>query len=274
LEAFVDRRLREEGRPYLEAFEARRELLSALLGESDDLRDLSHVVAQPGYRAALRYLAGPPVSEDDLETISRADRFAHLSSADRLKQIFVQILDPLRFPWVREGRGPTAQERETSLKWTAGLWAVELVRTGRRGGESAEQEDAVAAVVESAGFVLQRIRGRVDRLDGIEVGHYTREINLGGLKCDVSVRLRDRRLLALECKVSNSELNSVKRLVREAGGKARQWQTLFGVQVVSGSVLRGVFRPVNVLSAQEDYGLAIFWEHDLQPLREFLASAE
>jgi len=35
------------------------------------------------------------------------------------------------------------------------------------------------------------------------------------------------------------------------------------------AVLGGVFRPTNVLAAQER-GVFIFWEHDLGPLSEFL----
>jgi len=107
-------------------------------------------------------------------------------------------------------------------------------------------------------------------LDDVARGHFTREIILAGSKCDVAVRLHDGRLLALEAKVSNSELNSIKRLIRETGGKARVWDRAFGEQVVTGAVLSGVFKLRHLIDAQDKHGLAIFWEHDLSPLSEFV----
>lgn len=111
----------------------------------------------------------------------------------------------------------------------------------------------------------------MDALDVLPRGSFTREVNLAGSKCDVPVRLHDGRLLALECKVSNSALNSVKRLIRETGGKARAWRNAFGLQVITAAVLSGVYKLGNLLDAQENY--AIFWEHDLRPLQEFVAQA-
>lgn len=95
-----------------------------------------------------------------------------------------------------------------------------------------------------------------------------------GSKCDVPVRLHDGRLLALECKVSNSALNSVKRLIRETGGKARAWKNAFGLQVITGAALAGVYKLGNLMDAQENYGIAMFWEQDLRPLQEFVAQAQ
>lgn len=190
-----------------------------------------------------------------------------------------EALDLLRFPWVSESRDPTLEERDRALRWTAGLWATETVRTRRRVRESREQEQAVISVAEAAGFEpaplpRQRGRPRIERPDEIPAGQYTREINIAGQKCDVPVRLRDGRLLAIECKVSNSEVNSYKRLQRETCGKARGWERDFGRHgVLTAAVLRGVFSPTNVIDAQEAYGVAILWEHDLSPLGSFLAAA-
>jgi hypothetical protein len=41
---------------------------------------------------------------------------------------------------------------------------------------------------------------------------------------------------------------------------------------VVGVVLSGVYKLQNLKSAQDD-GVAIFWEHDLTPLRDFLTGA-
>ena len=54
------------------------------------------------------------------------------------------------------------------------------------------------------------------------------QTNLGTDNADVIVRLDDGRLLAIECKGSNSEINSRKRLNKEAVQNARAWLTGFG----------------------------------------------
>lgn len=83
------------------------------------------------------------------------------------------------------------------------------------------------------------------------------------------VRLYDDRCLAIECKVSNSAVNSVKRLNNDAVAKAAQWITDFGKQVVPSAVLSGVFKKHNLEEAQAAK-LAIFWAHNLAPLGEFI----
>lgn len=86
------------------------------------------------------------------------------------------------------------------------------------------------------------------------------------------MRLPDRRCLAIECKVSNSAVNSFKRVNHEALGKARRWLTQFGTAgVVSAAVLSGVFNPENLVAAQQG-GLCLFWSHRLEDLGEFIKS--
>lgn len=166
------------------------------------------------------------------------------------------------------------QERETAIAWTAGIWAIEQLRTLLRIESSHRQETAVVRVLEEVGFKQQPRVRRITSLDELARGTFARETVLAGSKCDVPVRLRDGRLLAVECKVSNSALNSVKRLIRETGGKARRWHDAFGQQVTTGAVLAGVYGLVNLRDAQDTYGIAIFWEHELNPLRDFLSIDE
>ena len=127
--------------------------------------------------------------------------------------------------------------------------------------------DGLAAI----GWTLAPLR-RISSLDDLSRGEFCREALLARSKCDVPVRLRDGRLLALECKVSHSEINSVKRLNREVGGKADQWRAAFGQQVIPAAVLSGVFKLGNLEEAQERQGIALFWEHDLKTLFDFVRS--
>ena len=105
---------------------------------------------------------------------------------------------------------------------------------------------------------------------GPQALQFCAECQLGERKADVVVRLHDTRLMALECKVSNSSTNSVKRLNNDAAVKAEYWLKVFGTsQVVPAAVLSGVFKVMNLAQAQER-GLALFWSHDLDKLGAFI----
>ncbi len=95
---------------------------------------------------------------------------------------------------------------------------------------------------------------------------------VGSRKADLTIRLFDGRLMPLECKVSNSSTNSIKRLNNDAAVKAKTWIAEFGSrQIVPAAVLSGVFKVRNLEQAQED-GLSTFWAHDLDRLVEFILS--
>jgi hypothetical protein len=126
-------------------------------------------------------------------------------------------------------------------------------------------------------LLIQRQFRKVPRrpitiVGGLAPGEYCREAAVVGVKCDVPVGLLDGRFLLIECKVSNSAVNSVKRLNRETVGKARQWRQAFGDRAIPAAVLAGVFKLPNLTDAQ-NAGVALFWEHDLEPLASFLSDA-
>jgi hypothetical protein len=80
LEEFVDRRLAEPGGKYLTHIHARRRVLmrlfKALRGVDPDNPDQATVrgiLLDNELLAALRYVAGPPVSEDDLGVLVTRD---------------------------------------------------------------------------------------------------------------------------------------------------------------------------------------------------------
>jgi sulfite reductase beta subunit-like hemoprotein len=228
------------------------------------------------YFPAARYLAGPPISADDLETLvggGLGRRTPEPDVANRVADVLRSAWDPIRFTWLADERAPRAGERRAAIRWTAGIWAIERLRTQRRTESSRRQEAAVAEALIGCGFEEGSRLRSMDLLDALPRGMFTREVTLAGSKCDVPVRLHDGRLLALECKVSNSALNSVKRLIRETGGKARAWKNAFGLQVVTGAVLGGVFKLGNLLDAQENYGITIFWELRLDALQRFVRRA-
>jgi hypothetical protein len=231
----------------------------------------------PSFIPTARYLAGPPVSADDLDTLAEARiaarRRLDLDLGRKAALVIEAALDAERLPWLFETprRPPTATERDTAVRWTAGLHTVQRVQTGRRGESSARQEEAVEKLLLSLGFAKVAPRS-INVVGGLEPGEFCREAQVVGTKCDIPIGLRDGRLLFVECKVSNSAINSVKRLNRETGGKAALWRREFGNRAITAAVLGGVFKLSNLRDAQQS-GVVIFWEPDLGALAEFLEAA-
>jgi hypothetical protein len=103
-------------------------------------------------------------------------------------------------------------------------------------------------------------------------GEFCAESKLGNRKADFVVRLWDNRLMAIECKVSNSATNSVKRLNNDAAAKAEAWRADFGrTQVVPAAVLSGVYKLHNLEDAQSR-GLTLFWAHHLIEMIRWIES--
>jgi hypothetical protein len=227
--------------------------------------------------AAYRFLAGVPVSADDLRTMV-GDPLGRRVMPAVVRQRAIDAVQPeidrIRVPWIDEGRAPTPAERERAIDWTAGLMATEQRRTARRSRASNLQETCVSKVLRHAGFRAGdgAAIGEIHLASSLPVGHFLRETRVAGAKCDVPVRLRDGRLLTVECKSSNSAVNSIKRISRETVGKAARWQTAFGQQVVPAAVISGVYDMPTLLDAQ-DKGVALFWQHRLAPLIQFLGEA-
>ncbi len=276
-----------EPRIYADFFEAFvpifRDLIDhALPSLAETLTDvdqelLADIVSDEDARTAFRYLAAPPISDDDLKTLA-ASRLSATAlrtdgdQAERVRNAVLNVIDPFRFPWVEAGRTPTEQERETAIIASAVLVATQKVGTRRRNDAKKQQEDRVKVLLRSMNF--QQVRPRAIPLleDGPRPGEFCGESKLGDTRADLVIRLPDRRYLAMECKVSNSAVNSFKRVNHEALGKARRWTSQFGTRaVVPAAVLSGVFNPENLADAQ-DGGLYLFWAHRLDDLRSYIDS--
>lgn len=229
---------------------------------------------------ALRYLAGPPISDDDLKTLAEVPTLAPgVLSRDKtkLRKVFAvieQTIDPYRFPWVVENRAPTESEKSAALLASSVLLAAQRVSTARRGFGKSNQEALVKAFLTSSGYNEVPRMAISTIVEGPKKGEFCGESKLGDRKADVIVRLNDTRLMPIECKVSNSAINSVKRINNDAAAKAVDWLKTFGTnQVVPTAVISGVFKVSNLLQAQEA-GLTIFWSHDLKRLGKFIESVE
>jgi hypothetical protein len=277
---FIAARSAEGSARYQAVFAARMHDAETLFSATDDLLDFASgraLANDPGLIEVARYLAAPPISGGDLNTLAEANVATRKKLDADLGQktalIIVAALDPERFPWLLSDppRSPTEEERLLAMRWTVGLKAAAETQTSRRGEASRGQEGMVSELLLSLGF--EQVPPRpIELTGGLTEGQFSREAPVMGVKCDVPLRLYDGRLLLIECKVSNEGTNSVKRLNREVGGKARDWSRDLGAVAVPAVVLGGVFRLTNLRRAQ-DGGIAIFWQRDLTPLAEFVRAA-
>lgn len=280
---FRQERLQEPLEDYLDAFDDFRGVVEELLEQTVDLTRLVdqavEVLTDPNLREAVRYLAGPPISLDDLKVLADAKSLAPQrlradpEGARQIIETVLLALDRRRFPWVREDREPTEAEREAAALASAALAATRRLETRRRTVAKTLQEDLVAEVLREAGLVEVPAPRVVRTLGaGPGPGEFCRETIFGERKADLLVGLWDGRRMPLECKVSNSSLNSIKRLNNDAAVKAEVWLSDFGrTQVVPGAVLAGVYKVAHLQAVQER-GLAIWWAHDLGALTSWIES--
>lgn len=257
-------------------------LITELFERTDFLRELGRsedvLASNQDLLNAARYLTAPNVSAGTLELIA-----TDVSKAETIDR----YLDRERFPWLESGRQVDLGDPTVSaaIKISATVWTEQRVATKARTESSRKQEELVREALSSAGLTYVEpnvIRERIKELgdspaeglmpknyqEALKRGEFTREIRVAGSKCDVPVRLPNGTLLPIECKVSNTEVNSVKRLLRETGGKHSHWRAAFG-DLYTGAALGGAFKLINLQQAQHE-GILIFFDHDLDSLKRYV----
>lgn len=282
MEVFRHQRMEEPLEQYVRNFDDCQAVVEELLETTVDLSDLDEnlveVLTDPKLLEAFRYLAGPPISDDDLKVLAEAvlSRTTLTNDAEmvrRIRQVVLDGLDRRRFPWVIDGREPTETERTAAVIASAALIATRKLETNRRSEGKLAQETAVHKALGKMGFkeVKRRTISTFD--EAPNPGEFCQESLLGTRKADVVVRLHDKRVMPIECKVSNSSTNSVKRLNNDAARKAETWKQDFGqLQIVPAAVLSGVFKLHNLKDAQ-NRGLCLFWAHNLKAMTDWIERA-
>lgn len=240
----------------------------ALLSESEAMQDVA------------RYLCGPPISQDDLSTIIDRPpnkKTLNIDQAVKTLEVFKATVNRDLCPWIAESRRPTGEEEAAAVASAATLMTVEQYRTKRRKQASVGQEKEVQEKLESIG--LDRVvvqSSRLVDLGDLPPGSFARETYIAAKKCDIPVRLWDGCLLALECKVSNSERNGWKRLKSEVVSKKYEW-TAWGAEndlrVITGAVISGLFDLSCLKYSHHNMGVALFWQHRLDALEHFVLSS-
>ena len=287
INVFREKRIAEPRNAWLREVDRRSAEFAALFDAHDVARphelrpkDIPGII-DAGLLDALRYLPGPPISADDLKNLADVDNLnaqrlrEDPEAAQRVLDTIIATVDPRRFPWLEENRVPTAEERSLAIFASALLHAAQRVQSIRRNDAKTEQELAVRDHLKQHGLAGARLRKIRTYADFPPRGIVSdNEVVFGEKKADVLARLPDDRMLPIECKVSNSAVNSFKRLNHETVSKATSWTGSFGTaNVVPSAVLSGVYSPTNVLNAQTA-GVAIFWSHRISDLGDFVEATK
>lgn len=188
---FRRQRLEEPVETYGELFDEERAVLEALLESTGDLSQLSEealaLLSDRDLQDAFRYLAGPPISADDLMTLVDTDSLAPSrlrgdpELVRRITDVVRDALDRRRFPWVSEGREPAPAERDAAILASAALAAMRGVETRRRTQGKTAQEAAVRQALLAHGFSLVRIPNATapTLAQAPKPGEFSREASLG-----------------------------------------------------------------------------------------------
>ncbi|MEM9789960.1 MAG: XamI family restriction endonuclease [Planctomycetota bacterium] len=251
------------------ASEVRDELEEAL---RDDESLQALLERSGGVMAQLRQLTAPPLSQDQFrllcpdwpKTTEKSGRSIPPATARKV----VEALRPWLDPRITEQDDPAAAAVAGPLY----ILARQRFDTQRRTRLAREQEQAVLDLLVSRGMVQKESR-LVDQPWTIGENAFMQRTTFrsnanDSAEVDVAVGLRNGRLLALECKVSNDETNSVKR-VNDVMKKQEAWHREYGQVLTTAALLQGVFagKEVRRLAGA---GVCVFFSHDLRTLGAFL----
>ena len=286
LEDFVDRRLAEPAKRYVDHLKARKaslkrlvRVLSPIDPANPDIAIVREILLDSDLQNALRYIAGPPISADDLGVlvthktarITKTAITSHPSLANDILQLICRLADSERFPWLAQGRPPRPYELKQAIRATTSMHAAQTMQTERRAyGKEVEAGLEKRLVAMDFKKVPTPNKGKVTTPNHMPAAKtFYGECTVQGRRADLLIGLPDGRCVAVEAKDSSSVVNSVKRVLNDTAAKARHWNSKFGETLVPVALLSGVFGLDNLKSAQAS-GLFLVWSHDLDSFTDWL----
>jgi len=280
IDVFVERRLAEPQDRYLEHVALRKKGILKLFRTLEGVdpanpppEKVREILLDSAQFDALRYVAGPPVSKDDLDVLvlrtSKRITRELIKHDDPLVlavlSLICKMADPIRFPWIAARRKPALYEIKQAIRATTALHATQTLQTERRGYGKEVERLLAHRLVADLKFERRTSpnRGKIKSpTDFPAKGTFYGECTVYGRKCDLLIALPDGRMVAVEAKDSSSVVNSVKRVLNDTAAKAEHWHKHAGRIIVPVALLSGVFGVENLKSAQAS-GLYLVWAHDL-----------
>jgi hypothetical protein len=262
--------------------EARRSAADALRA-SDYLRDTSTALQMDGrHLLVFRQVLAPPVSQDQFKLICNAytkgpENNGKPYSPDAAKEIAETIserLDKGVAGWHSRGKLPARRELEAFLRVAATLIGAQKISTARRNRLAFDQEYAVVSMLEEGGWTKLR-SSLIDQRAAVPPRHFMHKTRFATnttrpQEVDIACGLNNSYVVAMECKVTNDETNSVKR-INDVLKKASAWKEHWGSFVVTAALLQGVIAPKDV-QRLADAGIHVYWSHNLEAFRDWLVT--
>ncbi|MBX3592928.1 XamI family restriction endonuclease [Sphingomonas sp.] len=277
----ADRNAASDAEDWKTALWFARRAIVAFLRTSNFLGDVSGALVQSGiHTLALRHFLAPPISQDQFRLIcpgwpkgtEKTGKGLKPAIADAVAAIFNERRSRRMTPWIDRGRPPELRELFATISAVAPLIASQQVSTTSRQRLAALQEGAVIAVLEERRWTkLQSgIVSTGGQIPAMSFMHKTRFASgpNEAQEVDIACGLGGTVVLAMECKVTNDETNSVKR-VNDVLKKAAAWKHHWGTFVRPAAVLQGVIKFQDVQRLL-DAGVEVFWAHRLDLFAEWI----
>jgi hypothetical protein len=259
-----------------------RKLAAGTLRASAFLTNIAGALQKNGgHSLVFRQLLAPPLSQDQFKllcplwTKQSENKCSPLSVADAkaAEAVILARLDHGLVQWMGAGRKPSHHNLRIFLKVVAALMALQKVSTARRKRLAFEQEYAVMHLLEAEGWTKlpSKLTDTGAAVPFRSFMHKTRFATgtTTHQEVDIACGLKGTYVLAMECKVTNDETNSVKR-INDVLKKATAWKDHWGNFIVTAALLQGVVAPKDV-QRLSDAKIEVFWSHDLNSFRQWLA---
>ena len=249
-------------------------MILVALRASDCLFDVAGALQQSGHHMLVfRHLMAPPISQDQFKIICKpwpkdTEKTGAGLSRDKAETVsadFLSWLAPRLAPWLPSNRRPSRREIYSLLMTIAPLIADKRVATARRNRLARVQEVSVIEKLQTQGWQLLPTR-TIDQQGALQPRQFMHKARFasgisGRAEVDIALGLTDGVVLAMECKVTNDETNSVKR-INDVLKKAEAWRSHWGNFVQPAALLEGVIKLGDVKRLL-DGNVQVFWSHRL-----------
>ena len=221
----------------------------------------------------MRHFLAPPISQDQFKLLcsdwskssEKSGRPLTLAKSVAVAAVFAERRSKHLTAWIDRTRGPRLMELASAIGAIAPLMANQQVATARRNRFAALQEKAVLNTLVARGWTRLQ-SGPVLTAGQLPAKHFMHKTRFASgvaqtQEVDVACGLGSTVVLAMECKVTNDETNSVKR-IDDILKKAQAWKNHWAYFVRPAAMIQGVIKSSDV-SRLIDAGVEVFWTHRL-----------
>jgi hypothetical protein len=263
------------------ALKEARKLIALALRASKNFYDIEGaMVANGGHMLVLRHLIAPPVSQDQFKlrcpawpkSSEKNENPITIADASLVVASFDLWRDRRLTRWLDRKRNPTHSELRDILLAVSPLIAAQRIATLRRNRHASKQEQSVIDLLVRRGWIrLPSLL--IDRRAAVPRKHFMHKTrfataSVAPQEVDIACGLKDTLVVAIECKVSNDETNSIKR-INDVIKKAEAWRTHWGNFVMTAAILQGVIASKDV-ARLIDQNIHVFWSHDLPTFEKWI----